>query len=289
MSQVKRVPVALARALGLYDDEDFRRRARVRGRRRRVDIPCWRHAIINFPHPLLQQGLVILDTPGLNAIGTEPELTLNLLPNAHAVLFVLAADAGVTKTDLEVWTARPRRRRSAAQKAARHRRPEQDRRPLGRARSRKPTSPPRSSARSTTSATLLGHPAGAGVSPCPRRRGCSPRSTATTRCSSEARLPALEDALSREAHPGEARHRRRGDAGRGARARGRRARAARRAADEHRRAARGAARAARQEPGRRRAHDGARAPRRRSSSSAACSASPRCAPCSRSRRTSCST
>jgi len=40
----------------------------------------------------------------LNAIGTEPELTLNLLPNAHAVLFVLAADAGVTKTDLEVWT-----------------------------------------------------------------------------------------------------------------------------------------------------------------------------------------
>jgi hypothetical protein len=46
---------------------------------------------------------VILDTPGLNAIGTEPELTLNLLPNAHAVLFILAADAGVTKTDLEVW------------------------------------------------------------------------------------------------------------------------------------------------------------------------------------------
>ena len=29
-----------------------------------VDIPCWRHAVINFPHPLLQQGLVILDTPG---------------------------------------------------------------------------------------------------------------------------------------------------------------------------------------------------------------------------------
>jgi len=55
------------------------------------------------PHPLLKQGLVILDTPGLNAIGTEPELTLSLLPSAHAVLFVLAADAGVTKTDLEVW------------------------------------------------------------------------------------------------------------------------------------------------------------------------------------------
>ena len=52
---------------------------------------------------MLQQGLVILDTPGLNAIGTEPELTLNLLPNAHAILFILAADAGVTRTDIDVW------------------------------------------------------------------------------------------------------------------------------------------------------------------------------------------
>lgn len=68
-----------------------------------VEIPRWRHAIINFPHPLLRQGLVILDTPGLNAIGTEPELTLSLLPNAHAVLFVLSADTGVTQSDLTIW------------------------------------------------------------------------------------------------------------------------------------------------------------------------------------------
>lgn len=68
-----------------------------------VEIPRWRHALINFPHPLLKQGLVILDTPGLNAIGTEPELTLNLLPNAHAVLFLLAADTGVTRSDIEIW------------------------------------------------------------------------------------------------------------------------------------------------------------------------------------------
>src|SRR5262252_3332447 len=103
VSQVKRVPVALARKYGLYEDEDFLAALESDGEGA-VDIPCWRHAVINFPHPLLQQGLVILDTPGLNAIGTEPELTLNLLPNAHAVLFILAADAGVTKTDLEVWT-----------------------------------------------------------------------------------------------------------------------------------------------------------------------------------------
>lgn len=68
-----------------------------------VEVPSWRHAMINFPHPLLKQGLVILDTPGLNAIGAEPELTLALLPNAHAVLFILAADTGVTQSDLQIW------------------------------------------------------------------------------------------------------------------------------------------------------------------------------------------
>ncbi|HEY8553374.1 MAG TPA: dynamin family protein [Burkholderiales bacterium] len=68
-----------------------------------IEIPVWRHAIINFPHPLLKQGLVVLDTPGLNSLGTEPELTISMLPAAHAVLFVLAADAGVTKSDLDVW------------------------------------------------------------------------------------------------------------------------------------------------------------------------------------------
>ena len=104
VSQVKHVPVDLARKYGLYGDgEDDILAALENSAEGNVEIPCWRHAIINFPHPLLRQGLVILDTPGLNAIGTEPELTLNLLPNAHALLFILAADTGVTKTDLEVW------------------------------------------------------------------------------------------------------------------------------------------------------------------------------------------
>ena len=101
VSQTKRVPVALARALGLHDEETC---VIPRGATADVEVPCWRHAIINFPHPLLQQGLVVLDTPGLNAIGAEPELTLSLLPSAHAVLFVLGADTGVTKSDLDVWT-----------------------------------------------------------------------------------------------------------------------------------------------------------------------------------------
>jgi predicted GTPase len=68
-----------------------------------VEIPCWRHAIVNFPHPLLAQGLVILDTPGLNALGYEPELTLNLLPSAHALVYVLSIDTGVSQSDLEAW------------------------------------------------------------------------------------------------------------------------------------------------------------------------------------------
>ena len=68
-----------------------------------VEVPKWRHALINFAHPLLKQGLVILDTPGLNAIGAEPELTVSLIPQAQAVVFILGADTGVTKSDLSIW------------------------------------------------------------------------------------------------------------------------------------------------------------------------------------------
>jgi predicted GTPase len=96
------VDPATAAAYGLLNPDDTET-ARNLARDGGVTIPRWRHALINFPHPLLKQGLVILDTPGLNAIGTEPELTLNLLPSAHAVLFLLAADTGVTKSDIEIW------------------------------------------------------------------------------------------------------------------------------------------------------------------------------------------
>jgi hypothetical protein len=92
-----------AQALGLHIAEDETQAGVRVTKEGKVEIPKWRHAIINLPHPLLDGGLVILDTPGLNALGSEPELTLNLLPSAHAVLFILAADAGVTKTDIDVW------------------------------------------------------------------------------------------------------------------------------------------------------------------------------------------
>ena len=68
-----------------------------------VEVPAWRYAIVNYPHHLLTNGLAILDTPGLNALGLEPELTLSTIPSAHAVLFLLGIDTGVTKSDLEIW------------------------------------------------------------------------------------------------------------------------------------------------------------------------------------------
>jgi hypothetical protein len=102
VSLTRRASIAEATSYGLYDETDPDIVATVDAAGT-VEISMWRHAIINFPHPLLKQGLVILDTPGLNAIGTEPELTLNLIPNAHAVMFILAAETGVTKSDIEVW------------------------------------------------------------------------------------------------------------------------------------------------------------------------------------------
>ena len=102
VSEVTRVPPEVAEKYGFSTGDEAGAAPRC-DRDGLVEIPRWRHAIINFPHPLLKQGLVILDTPGLNAIGTEPELTLSQLPNAHAVLFVLAADTGVTQSDLAIW------------------------------------------------------------------------------------------------------------------------------------------------------------------------------------------
>ncbi len=103
IAEVEHVGREEAQSLGLHVAEDETQPGMLLTDSGLVEIPKWRHAIINLPHPLLEQGLVILDTPGLNALGSEPELTLNLLPSAHGVLFILAADAGVTKSDIQVW------------------------------------------------------------------------------------------------------------------------------------------------------------------------------------------
>lgn len=99
VSRTKSVPVEEARALGFqdealdYDPENSHH----------VIIPAWRHALISLQNPLLERGLRILDTPGLNALGSEPELTISMIPNAHAVIFLLSVDTGVTASDLAIW------------------------------------------------------------------------------------------------------------------------------------------------------------------------------------------
>jgi Dynamin family len=98
----QRVPVADAERLGFWHPDHPEDNPPLASDGT-VEVPAWRHALINYPHPLLQRGLVVIDTPGLNAIGAEPELTLSLLPSAHATVFILAADAGVTKSDLAIW------------------------------------------------------------------------------------------------------------------------------------------------------------------------------------------
>lgn len=103
IAETKLVSKAEAQELGFHIAEDEHEQGMPVSDGGEVEVPKWRHAIINYPHPLLENGLVILDTPGLNALGAEPELTLNMLPGAHAVLFILAADAGVTKSDIDVW------------------------------------------------------------------------------------------------------------------------------------------------------------------------------------------
>ncbi|WP_291519455.1 dynamin family protein [Acidovorax sp.] len=102
VAEVRKVSLDNARALGFWHD-DLTDENPVPDAQGLVEVPMWRHAIINIPHPLLKQGLVILDTPGLNAVGAEPELTVNLIPQAHAVVFILGADTGVTRSDLAIW------------------------------------------------------------------------------------------------------------------------------------------------------------------------------------------
>jgi Dynamin family len=102
VAEVRHVTKDEARALGFWHDDSPDDNP-LMGADGKVEVPRWRHALINIAHPLLKQGLVILDTPGLNAIGAEPELTVNLIPQAHAVVFILGADTGVTKSDLAIW------------------------------------------------------------------------------------------------------------------------------------------------------------------------------------------
>jgi len=101
--QKREVDLESAKSLGFWNENDPSMR-RLLAEKGTVEIPVWRHALINYPHPLLRNGLAVIDTPGLNTMGAEPELTLSIIPNAHAVLFLTATDTGITKSDMQIWT-----------------------------------------------------------------------------------------------------------------------------------------------------------------------------------------
>jgi hypothetical protein len=68
-----------------------------------MEIPRWRFAVVSFPHPLLKQGLVLLDIPGVGVLRSEPEIAATLLPAVATVVFVVGVNSGVSPGDLELW------------------------------------------------------------------------------------------------------------------------------------------------------------------------------------------
>jgi len=101
LSAVKKVSREHAYKLGLWNEREVNRSGLLDAEE--LEIPCWRYALISLPHPILKQGLCILDTAGLNVLRVEPELTLTLFPSAEAIIFVLATDSDDTSFDLEIW------------------------------------------------------------------------------------------------------------------------------------------------------------------------------------------
>ncbi|MGG6263322.1 dynamin family protein [Leptolyngbya sp. AN03gr2] len=54
-------------------------------------FPDVSHAIVEYPLPLLEKGIEIVDSPGLNDTEARNELSLGYINNCHAILFVLRA------------------------------------------------------------------------------------------------------------------------------------------------------------------------------------------------------
>jgi replication fork clamp-binding protein CrfC len=62
----------------------------------RQAFPDVTHAIVEYPLPLLEKGIEIVDSPGLNDTEARNELSLGYINNCHAILFVLRASQPCT-------------------------------------------------------------------------------------------------------------------------------------------------------------------------------------------------
>ena len=54
-------------------------------------FPNVSHAVVTYPLPLLEKGVEIVDSPGLNDTEARNELSLGYINNCHAILFVMRA------------------------------------------------------------------------------------------------------------------------------------------------------------------------------------------------------
>src|ERR671932_1170358 len=57
------------------------------------DIDC---AVVEYPLPLLEKGIEIVDSPGLNDTEARNELSLGYIHKCHAILFILRASQPLT-------------------------------------------------------------------------------------------------------------------------------------------------------------------------------------------------
>ena len=99
LAETRRATIAESVAWGLRSDSVTNPRGDSDG----IEVPKWRYAIINYPHPILDAGLVVIDTPGVAVLTAEPEFSRENIPTADAVIVVLDAAEGITKPDLTIW------------------------------------------------------------------------------------------------------------------------------------------------------------------------------------------
>lgn len=63
---------------------------------KRLAFPNVDYAVVEYPLPLLEKGIEIVDTPGLNDTEARNELSLSYINNCHAILFVFRASQPCT-------------------------------------------------------------------------------------------------------------------------------------------------------------------------------------------------
>ena len=72
-----------------------------------IDASKIRHLILTLDNPILKDGLVIIDTPGVNDISqSRVEVTNGILPHCDAALFLLDAAAPITRSEADFLTTK---------------------------------------------------------------------------------------------------------------------------------------------------------------------------------------